>query len=85
MTRGSVAGGGVCGGWLTPQGHTNSVTSVAYSPNGRQLVSGSTDKTVRVWQVAAGACAVASPVRRFAHRSYVQMDRVRVLMFAPIG
>jgi len=28
------------------QGHTNSVNSVAFSPNGRYIVSGSWDKTI---------------------------------------
>ncbi|TFK72050.1 hypothetical protein BDN72DRAFT_932338, partial [Pluteus cervinus] len=30
------------------QGHSNSVNSVAYSPHGRYMVSGSGDKTIRI-------------------------------------
>lgn len=35
-------------------GHKGQVTSVAYSPNGRILASGSWDETVRLWEVATG-------------------------------
>jgi WD40 repeat protein len=34
---------------LALRGHQQSVTSVAFSPCGRFLVSGSTDNTVRIW------------------------------------
>ena len=30
-------------------GHTHSVRSVAYSPDGQHIVSGSADKTIRIW------------------------------------
>ncbi|KAG0280977.1 hypothetical protein BGZ95_007652 [Linnemannia exigua] len=36
-------------------GHTDSVTSVAFSANGNWLASSSSDRTVRVWDVSAGA------------------------------
>ncbi|WP_017719520.1 WD40 domain-containing protein [Kamptonema formosum] len=35
-------------------GHENSVNSVAFSPNGKILASGSRDNTVRLWDVATG-------------------------------
>jgi WD40 repeat protein len=34
--------------------HTNSVNGVAVSPDGKTVVSGSQDKTIRFWDVASG-------------------------------
>src|SRR5438067_777201 len=38
----------------TLKGHTEAVTSVAYSPDGKTLASGSGDKTIRLWDVQWG-------------------------------
>jgi WD40 repeat protein len=38
-------------------GHTQPVTSVTFSPDGRRLLTGSADKTVRLWQVPEGAAS----------------------------
>jgi WD40 repeat protein len=52
---------------LTLQGHT-SVTSVAYSPDGSHIVSGSEDNTIRVWNPTTGQC-IAGPFQ--GHTSWV--------------
>ncbi|KIJ58793.1 hypothetical protein HYDPIDRAFT_101966, partial [Hydnomerulius pinastri MD-312] len=35
-------------------GHTDSISSVAYSPDGQHIVSGSSDKTIRIWNARTG-------------------------------
>ena len=38
----------------TLKGHTDAVYSVAFSPDGKTLASGSGDKTIKLWDVATG-------------------------------
>ena len=38
----------------TLTGHTASVTSIVFSPDGATLASGSKDKTVRLWDTKNG-------------------------------
>ena len=38
----------------TLRGHSGDVTSVAYSPDGKHIVSGSRDNTVKIWDAQSG-------------------------------
>jgi len=40
----------------TLEGHTNQVLAVSVTPDGRRVVSGSKDQTLRVWDMETGAC-----------------------------
>jgi WD40 repeat protein len=60
----------------TLSGHTDWVNSVAFSPNGQFLASGSDDKTIKLWDVATG-----SLVRTLAGHSSI----VTSVAFSPNG
>ena len=51
------------------QGHTNWVMSVAFSPDGKSLVSGSDDYTVKVWNLSEGTCTSTLKVSELMHAS----------------
>ena len=56
--------------------HSAQVTSVAFSPDGRSVLSGSGDKTVKLWDAATGRL-----VRTFEGHS----DWVNSVAFSQIG
>jgi WD40 repeat protein len=60
----------------TLEGHTSSVYSVAYSPDGNILASGSSDKTIRLWRVSDGT--LLDTLEEF-------LDSVRSVAFSPDG
>ena len=57
-------------------GHTEEVASVAFSPDGRFALSGSFDKTLRLWDVATG-----KEIRSFAGHT----EEVTSVAFSPDG
>jgi WD40 repeat protein len=58
------------------EGHTDLVTSVAFSPDGKTLASGSHDQTVKLWNVADGTFTATLPRRT---------GFVRSVAFSPDG
>ncbi|KAF7979625.1 hypothetical protein HWV62_41573 [Athelia sp. TMB] len=59
------------------EGHTDRVKSVAFSPDGRRMASGSDDKSVRVWDTETGTLIV----KPFEGHT----DWVRSIAFSPDG
>jgi WD40 repeat protein len=59
------------------EGHTKLVTSVAFSPDGKRIVSGSNDNTVCIWDAETGA-ALREPLEGHT-------DRVTSVAFSPDG
>jgi len=41
-------------------GHTGSITCICYSPHGSHIVTGSRDKTIRIWDAETGAVVGAA-------------------------
>jgi WD40 repeat protein len=59
------------------EGHTSMVTSVAFSPDGKHIVSGSGDQTVQVWDAESGQ-VVSGPFEGHT-------DGVTSVAFSPDG
>jgi WD40 repeat protein len=63
---------------LATLAHDGPVRSVAFSPNGRFLASGSVDGTARLWSVAGGL-----PLATFTHTPGARGDDVQSVSFSP--
>ena len=63
-------------------GHANDVNSVAFSPDGQHIVSGSGDKLVKVWSVSARkeVASLAGHTIRLVWSPSVQMGNILFLV-----
>ena len=61
---------------ITRQGHSDIVISVSFSPDGRRIVSGSSDRTIRIWDAESGQ----ELLKLEGHSSYVSS-----VSFSPDG
>ena len=57
-------------------GHISSVSSVAYSPDGKTCISGSGDRSLKLWDISTGAC-----IRTFLGHDHF----VRSVAYSPDG
>ena len=61
-------------------GHKSLISSVAFSPNGRMLASGSHDNTVRLWEVRVGELYLIGDVLQILAR---HTEAVAAVAFSP--
>jgi WD40 repeat protein len=61
------------------KGHTNWVTSVAVSADGRRALSGSADKTLRLWDIAKGESLKTLPARAWINAVALSANGARAV------
>ena len=67
------------------RGHTGSVTSVAFSPDGQRVLTTAGDETVRVWRVDGTGTPVVLPVSQSGSAAAFSPDGRRIVTASPDG
>lgn len=67
----------------TLTGHTDKIVSLAFSPDGRTLASGSQDKTIRLWGIETGSTIFTDP--SWAADFHSSVGVASALAFSPDG
>jgi WD40 repeat protein len=65
----------------TLEGHSDIVTSVAFSHGSTKLVSASSDKTVKLWDVSSGECLQTLDIGRTLHKLSSNFTDSRLLIY----
>ncbi|MGI4792327.1 MAG: caspase family protein [Janthinobacterium lividum] len=74
-----------------PPGHGDSILTLAFSPDGHRLASGSADTTIRIWNLASGACkvlgggSVYDPDHMDSYKDHEHQDSVTCVAWSPDG
>ena len=59
--------------WPAPpskwRGHTNSISCLQFSPDGRHIISGSFDRTIRIWDFETGT-VIGEPIEGHSGRVF---------------
>lgn len=68
------------------QGHKSEIYSLAFSPDGRRLVSGSGDKTAKMWDLETGTCVYTLAIEDITIAENGPVDAgVTSVVFSPDG
>ena len=64
--------------------HSNVITSVAFSPDGTKIVSGSDDKTIKVWDFGAPEPSIFT-MELLSEKTNAHSDYITSVVFSPDG
>lgn len=64
------------------EGHTNSIFSLHWLQNGKYLLSGSRDATIRIWEVSSGKCLESIQAHLFTVNDLIALPEVNLIASA---